>query len=475
MKRKTKKKINIKELEYIDPIEVFKRLQDYNDLIFFDSASKSEKNNRYSYIALDPVHSYKVFKQGRKSIFDKKTEIEIKKIYKKLSFKKKNGYPSFQCGFAGYITYDQCLSVENIKSISKSSNQETKLYLGLFDIVIAFDLKLKKAFIFSYDFDHYLKIKDKNTHQFRREKIINLYKISRISNNKKDQKEFNWVPEISKKQYIIKVKKLLNYIKSGDIFQANFTQRFKASIPKNFSSIEMYLNYRERTNTPFSAFIKHNSKHILSYSPERFLRVNETNVLTSPIKGTIKRGEDLDKDLLLKNKLLNSSKDLAENLMIVDVLRNDISRVCDYGSVKVSKLAKLESYQNVHHLVSSIEGKLSKYKDIFDLLNATLPGGSITGAPKVRAMEIISELEKSNRGVYCGTIGYMSFSGYSDFNIPIRTITIENDQAFLNSGGGIVADSLPLKEYSELMSKVSNLFPRKKKRKYIQSGQKLEI
>ena len=161
--------------------------------------------------------------------------------------------------------------------------------------------------------------------------------------------------------------------------------------------------------------------------------------------------------------------------MIVDVLRNDISRVCDYGSVKVSKLAKLESYQNVHHLVSSIEGKLSKHKDIFDLLNATLPGGSITGAPKVRAMEIISELEKSNRGVYCGTIGYMSFSGYSDFNIPIRTITIENDQAFLNSGGGIVADSLPLKEFSELMSKVSNLFPKKKKRKYIQSGQKLEI
>jgi para-aminobenzoate synthetase component 1 len=213
----------------------------------------------------------------------------------------------------------------------------------------------------------------------------------------------------------------------------------------------------------------------LSYSPERFLRVNETYVLTSPIKGTIKRGENLDKDILLKNKLLNSSKDLAENLMIVDVLRNDISRVCDYGSVKVGKLAKLESYQNVHHLVSSIEGKLSKHKDIFDLLNATLPGGSITGAPKVRAMEIISELEKSNRGVYCGTIGYISFSGYSDFNIPIRTITIENDQAFLNSGGGIVADSLPFKEYSELMNKVSNLFPKKKKRKHIQSKQKLEI
>ena len=147
--------------------------------------------------------------------------------------------------------------------------------------------------------------------------------------------------------------------------------------------------------------------------------------------------------------------------MIVDVLRNDISRVCKFGSVKVNKLAELESYQNVHHLVSSIKGTLSNDKDVIDLLKATLPGGSITGAPKVRAMEIISELEKSNRGVYCGVIGYISFSGFSDFNIPIRTMTINQKQAVLNSGGGIVADSVPSKEYSELLSKVSNLFPKK--------------
>ena len=138
--------------------------------------------------------------------------------------------------------------------------------------------------------------------------------------------------------------------------------------------------------------------------------------------------------------------------MIVDVLRNDLSRVCKFGSVKVNKLAQLESYQNVHHLVSSIKGTLLKNKDIFDLLKATLPGGSITGAPKIRAMEIISELEKDNRGVYCGVIGYISFSGHSDFNIPIRTISIQKNQAILNSGGGIVADSIPLKEYKESFS-----------------------
>ena len=150
--------------------------------------------------------------------------------------------------------------------------------------------------------------------------------------------------------------------------------------------------------------------------------------------------------------------------MIVDVLRNDLSRVCDYGSVKVNKLASLETYKNVHHLVSEIEGKLSKNKDVINLLNSSLPGGSITGAPKIRAMEIISELEKNNRGVYCGTIGYISFSGQADFNIPIRTITISENEAYLNSGGGIVSDSIPEQEYKELMSKVSNLFPEKKKK-----------
>ena len=153
--------------------------------------------------------------------------------------------------------------------------------------------------------------------------------------------------------------------------------------------------------------------------------------------------------------------------MIVDVLRNDMSKVSSQGSVKVKKLAELETYRNVHHLVSSIESKLSEGKDIIDLLNASLPGGSITGAPKIRAMEIISELEKNNRGVYCGTIGYISFSGQSDFNIPIRTITVTENLAYLNSGGGIVYDSNPEKEYKELISKVSNLFIKKNQKSKI--------
>ena len=469
------KKIKIKELKYIDPLEALKRLQEYNELIFFDSASKSQKNNRYSYIALDPIHSYKIDKRYNKNIFDKKTETEIKKLYKKYSFQKKRGYPNFQCGLAGYISYDHCLGIEEISPIRKEKISDNNLHLGMFDIVIAFDLKVKKTYLFSYNLDSFFKSKKNIAHELRKEKIINFYSIPRIERKKKNLREFKWSPEINKTQYLKRVKKLLNYIQSGDIFQANFTQQFSSIIPKNFSSIDTYLLYRNRTNTPFSVFFKNNSKFIFSFSPERFLKLDKNIVLTSPIKGTIKRDENIKKDLKLKNQLLNSSKDLAENLMIVDVLRNDISRVCSYGSVKVNKLAELESYQNVHHLVSSITGTLSKNKDVFDLLKATLPGGSITGAPKVRAMEIISELENNNRGVYCGVIGYMSFSGFSDFNIPIRTITINKKQAYLNSGGGIVADSVPSKEYKELLNKVSNLFPKKNKKENLSNEKIIKL
>ena len=177
----------------------------------------------------------------------------------------------------------------------------------------------------------------------------------------------------------------------------------------------------------------------------------------SPIKGTIKRGQSELEDRKLVATLKASEKDNAENLMIVDVLRNDISQACKPGSVKVTRLAEVETYNNVHHLVSDIEGNIKKGSDIFDILNFCMPGGSVTGAPKIRAMQIISELEDSNRGVYCGAIGYASFSGYSDFNIPIRTVTVNKKRAYLNSGGGIVSDSDPLNEFIELNEKVENL------------------
>ena len=210
---------------------------------------------------------------------------------------------------------------------------------------------------------------------------------------------------------------------------------------------------RNKTKTPFSAFLNFGDVSVCSFSPERFIKVNNLKVTTSPIKGTAKTSSNKIRDNVLKEDLLKSEKNLAENLMIVDVLRNDISKVCIKGSVKVKALAELKSYENVHHLVSTIRGKLKSRKDILNLLISCLPGGSVTGAPKIRAMEIISELEKSKRGVYCGAIGYISFSGDADFNIPIRTMTIHKNIVTYPVGGGIVWDSSSKEEWQEALLK----------------------
>lgn len=464
---KYSKNFKTKKLNYFEPIEILKRFQDFEDIVFLDSASSSEKNNRYSYICVDPVHSFKIDHLNKNNLFNSCDEIKIRNILKKFKLKNKNHFPDFRCGLAGYISYDHCLGIENITEINNKPLQLDNIFLGVFDIVIAFDLKLKKTYLYSYNLDNYFKEKKIYDHNARRSKVINLYNIPRLFNENLDNPDFEWIAELTKKEYLNKIKKILSYIKAGDIFQVNFTQRFKSKIPKNFSLIQYYKKYRERTKTPFSALIKNGNQSILSFSPERFLKVSQKKIITSPIKGTARTDNNKEIDLKLKNELINSEKDQAENLMIVDVLRNDLSRVCEYGTVKVNKLAKLETYKNVHHLVSEIEGKLTKSKDVINVLNSTLPGGSITGAPKIRAMEIISELEKNNRGIYCGTIGYISFSGQSDFNIPIRTITINETEAYLNSGGGIVSDSIPEKEYKELMNKISNLFPEKKKKQSI--------
>ena len=225
------------------------------------------------------------------------------------------------------------------------------------------------------------------------------------------------------------------------------------------------MNYRDKTSTPFSAFLNFDDLTVCSYSPERLIKLQDDEITTSPIKGTIKRGNNEQQDRDLKSYLQNSKKNLAENLMIVDVLRNDISRVSERGSVKVTELAKIKSYKNVHHLVSTIKSSIKKELNIIDLLLSILPGGSITGAPKIRAMEIISELENSKRGVYCGAIGYISFNGNADFNIPIRTMTIKDNYLTIGCGGGIVSDSLPYDEYNESIQKISNIINKKIKRK----------
>jgi para-aminobenzoate synthetase component 1 len=242
------------------------------------------------------------------------------------------------------------------------------------------------------------------------------------------------------------------YIFAGDIFQANISQRFEARCAE--APWSLYLRLRAHNPAPFAAFIELPGTAIVCASPERFLQVNPSgHVETRPIKGTRARGVGPEHDAALGQALTESAKDRAENLMIVDLMRNDLSRVCLPGSVRVSELFALERYATVHHLVSTVVGDLAPGTDALDALRTAFPGGSITGAPKLRAMEIIAECEPSRRGVYCGAMGYWSVTGALDTNIAIRTGVVTDGRIYFSAGGGIVADSDPEQEYRETLDK----------------------
>lgn len=253
------------------------------------------------------------------------------------------------------------------------------------------------------------------------------------------------------------VERAKRYIVAGDIYQVNLSQRFEAPIRQKPS--ELYLRLRQLNPAPFAAYLNFPEVQVLSASPERFLLFDPTSrsVQTRPIKGTRPRGATPDRDRLLCQELLASEKDHAENVMIVDVERNDLGRVADIGSVQVPHLAALESFATVFHLTSTVQARLRPDRDLVDLLLATFPSGSITGAPKIRAMEVIDELEPTARGIYTGAIGYIGFDGSLELNIAIRTILVKGETAYFQAGGGIVADSDPEAEYQETLDKASAL------------------
>ena len=253
-------------------------------------------------------------------------------------------------------------------------------------------------------------------------------------------------------EYCWTVERILEYIRAGDIFQANFSHRFQATFTGKVE--QLFERSVRHSPAPFGGLIRGGDWSIVSTSPERFFLLNvDGTVETRPIKGTRPRGRDEIHDLLLRADLGASAKDRAELTMIVDLERNDLGRVCEYGSVQVQRHADVESFSNVHHLVSTVKGRLHKSQGRTDLLRVMFPGGSITGAPKIRAMQIIDELERCRRGVYTGAIGYFSDHGRADFNIAIRTIVVDGTDLHYHVGGGIVADSDPLAEFRETLAK----------------------
>jgi para-aminobenzoate synthetase component 1 len=259
----------------------------------------------------------------------------------------------------------------------------------------------------------------------------------------------------TKQSYLTAIGRIKNYIEAGDCYQVNLSQRFEGDIAE-----EPYFIYRrlqKASSSPYAAYLNLEGAQILSSSPESFLELNGREVTTRPIKGTRRRGKTPGEDEALKKELLESGKDRAELLMITDLERNDLGKVCRPGSVSVAELFRLESYEQVHHLVATVRGELAEGKEAVDLLQAVFPGGSITGAPKIRAMEIIHELENVPRNVYCGAIGFLSLNGKAQFNVAIRTMICQKGKAYFWAGGGIVADSDPEAEYEETLVKASGM------------------
>ncbi|MCW8982758.1 MAG: aminodeoxychorismate synthase component I [Gammaproteobacteria bacterium] len=256
---------------------------------------------------------------------------------------------------------------------------------------------------------------------------------------------------LNRQQYRDAFSKIQHYLQEGDCYQVNLTQRFSA--PCHGDLWGLYQAIRKRNPAPYGAFMQLDDVDVLSFSPEQFLKLSQRQVTTSPIKGTRPRNPDPQLDQLALSELRNSEKERAENLMIVDLLRNDLGRCCRTGSIKVPKLFFTESHPTVHHLVSTITGELAANKTAIDLLHDCFPGGSITGAPKIRAMEIIDEVEPVKRHIYCGSIGYIGFDGSMETNIAIRTAYHHNGEISFHAGGGIITDSNVESEYQELFDK----------------------
>lgn len=432
--------------------------------IFLDSAMDVQGLGRYSFIARDPflVFSSKdkqvtIQDQEERTLSEGNPFDELKRLLNLYQTEKIPDQPPLLGGVIGYFGYDLAYLLEaRIAGCSQDDLEIPDCCLGFYDTVLIVDHHTNKLTIASTGFPEL----DEQVRLARAiERADDLIKIIAaavpLPEPQKPVPDGALSANFTYKKYCQMIDQALDYIAAGDIFQVNLSQRFEAKLTAKPFQVYRYL--RKINPAPFAAYLNFGELIVASASPERYLLVVDRYVETRPIKGTRPRGQDQAADELYRKELLNSEKDKAELVMIIDLERNDLGKVCEYGSVKVPDLIRLEEYATVFHLVSTVVGKIAAKHDIVDLIAASFPGGSITGAPKVRAMEIIDELEPVRRGLYTGSIGYIDFNGDTDLNIVIRTIVMTNGKAFFQVGGGIVADSIAEQEYAETLTKAKAL------------------
>ncbi|MGH6834683.1 MAG: aminodeoxychorismate synthase component I [Methylocella sp.] len=444
--------MHVIEIDFCDPAEAAHALRDLPFLTFLDSAMADRRLGHYSFVAADPFARLAAREAGKDWISRLKSMLAA---YRTAPLP---GLPPFQGGAAGLFSYELGRSLERLPKPALDTLAFPDLSLGLYDVVVAFDLIERRGFILSTGLpERGPAARDRRAIERGRWFEGRLRRgpvLAPAGNMPLD----GWTSNFTRVSYERMVREVIERILSGDIFQANVAQRFEAPVPPDFDHFGFYRRLRRLNPAPFAAYLDHEDFVIASASPERFLKVEGDRVETRPIKGTRRRFADPVLDAWQARALTESRKDRAENVMIVDLLRNDLSKVCVPGSVQVPQLCGLETFASVHHLVSSVVGRLREGQGAADLLAAAFPGGSVTGAPKVRAMEIITEMEGHARGPYCGVIGYIGFDGTMDTSIVIRTASFRGGTCVVQAGGGIVTASDPAAEYDETLDKARAMF-----------------
>ncbi len=450
--------------EIADALAAF---SDQPGLILFDSALVREPTGRFAFLAADPFETFVV----DRAVFGHDPLAQIHRRLTELETDTFAGLPPFQGGAAGLLSYELGTAFERIPRAKHDEFRLPELAVGLYDWVIAWDQRERRAWIVSQGFPATTALERERRARQRLDFVRS--RLASPAANRPASSSAAALPvqalapqfpapgldgltsNFSRDAYIRAVERTIEWIFAGDIFQANLSQRLL--YPAHVDPITLAGKLRSCNPAPFGGVFLFDDWALVSASPERFVQVCGAEVETRPIKGTRRRPPAPEADLFTRDELRESQKDQAENVMIVDLLRNDLSRVCAPGSIRVPQLCGVETYETVQHLVSEVRGRLEEERTVWDLWRAVFPGGSITGAPKVRAMEIIAELEPTVRGPYCGSLFYVGYDGSCDSSILIRTFVCRHGWIACGVGGGIVADSDPAAEYEETLHKAAGM------------------
>ncbi len=450
------------EIPYADPVALFARVADDPYAALLHSAARDARG-RHSFIAADPF-SLMVCHDGVVEIDGvpaRGATAPLDVVRTQMARYAQAAFPGpalLRGGAVGYLGYEMGRHLERVPRPPADAMDVPEMQLMLCDVVVVIDHFERRAHIVSTGHPE----SDDDARRARaRERLAaataRFADVMPLPDPPAPRAAPRIAADHSREAYEASVRRVVDYILAGDVFQANLSQRFRAELPSGLGPLDLYRRLCAANPAPFAAYLKLDDVVLASSSPERFVRVSGDRVETRPIKGTRPRGRSTAEDAALADELVASEKDRAENVMIVNLLRNDLSRVCRDGSVGVPELCALERFATVMHLVSTVTGRLRPGLGPVDLLAACFPGGSITGAPKIRAMEIIAELEPTRRGAYCGAIGYLGFDGSMDTSIVIRTLTIRGRELTFQAGGGVVAASTPGGEYEETLTKAAAL------------------